>query len=361
MIKRLVRITGAVAAVLVASAAIGRAQTSPNLSLVWSDEFNGPANSAPDPAKWTFDIGGNGWGNNELESYTNRLNNAFIDGQGNLVIKTMKESFTGTDGIARDYTSARMLTKGLFSQRFGRFEARIKIPFGQGIWPAFWMLGANIDTVSWPACGEVDIMENIGSEPSINHGSLHGPGYSGGASLTGSFTLPTGQRLSDDYHIFALDWSPNLVQFSVDGNVYETRTPADVPPGGTWIYDHPFFILMNVAVGGNFPGSPDSTTVFPQTMLVDYVRVYADTTLTSSPVLITSALISGNNIVINGEKFARGAVILIGGQPGNTKFISSTVLLGKKLAKRMPRHVPIPIQVSEPGGQMSNTVMVTRP
>jgi beta-glucanase (GH16 family) len=137
------------------------------------------------------------------------------------------------------------------------------------------MLGDNIATVRWPACGEIDIMENVGYEPSIVHGSMHGPGASGGHALTGIYTLPGVQKFSDSYHIFTVEWEPNVARFYVDGNLYETRTPTDLPAGASWVYDHPFFVLLNVAVGGKWPGNPDQSTVFPQTMLVDYVRVYA--------------------------------------------------------------------------------------
>jgi beta-glucanase (GH16 family) len=240
--------------------------------LTWSDEFNGVNGSLPDSSKWVMETGGNGWGNNELETYTNRTQNAHVQ-NGNLVITANKEKYTGADGIAREYTSARIKTAGLFEQKYGRFEARIKIPQGQGMWPAFWMLGNNIDKAGWPACGEIDVMENIGKEPAIAHGSMHGPGYSGDKGLTGSYSLPSG-KFADDFHIFAVEWEAAAVRFYVDGNLYETRTPADVPAGQAWVFDHPFFILLNVAVGGGWPGNPDATTVFPQTMLVDYVRVY---------------------------------------------------------------------------------------
>ncbi len=213
------------------------------------------------------------WGNNELETYTNRTQNAHVQ-DGNLVITANKETFTGSDGITRQYTSARLKTAGLFEQKYGRFEARIKITQGQGMWPAFWMLGNNIGTAGWPTCGEIDTMENIGKEPSIAHGTIHGPGYSGANGLGGAYTLPSG-KLADDFHIFAIEWEAAAIRFYVDGNLYETRTPADLPTGKTWVFDHPFFILLNVAVGGDWPGNPDNTTVFPQTMLVDYVRVYA--------------------------------------------------------------------------------------
>ncbi|HYL99837.1 MAG TPA: glycoside hydrolase family 16 protein [Blastocatellia bacterium] len=357
MFKKALAFTFSIAAFLTIFVVQVRAQS---LNLVWSDEFNGPANSAPDPSKWGFDIGGNGWGNNELEYYTNRLNNSYQDGNGNLVIKVLQEKYTGSDGVTRNYTSARLLTQNLFTQRFGRIEARIKIPFGQGIWPAFWMLGDNIDSVNWPTCGEMDIMENIGREPAINHGSLHGPGYSGGSSLTAAYTLPSGATLSDDFHIFAIDWSPNTVTFSVDNVAYETRTPADVPAGGTWVFDHPFFILLNVAVGGDYPGSPDSTTTFPQVMLVDYVRVYEDPALVNSPLLITSAFITGKNLTVNGEKFVRGAVITMNGADQPTKYVSGNGLVGKKVGKKIKSGQKVDIQVRNPDGSLSNDVTVSR-
>lgn len=257
-------------------------------SLVWSDEFDGPSGSPVDSAKWSFDIGvgGNGWGNNELETYTSRTANADREG-GLLVIKALKETFTGPDGQQRSYTSARLLTKNKFSQAYGRFEARIKVPYGQGIWPAFWMLGDNIDTAHWPNCGEIDIMENIGKEPSIVHGTLHGPGYSGGSGVGAARTLPNGQKFSDDFHTFAVEWEPNVMRFYVDGLLYKTSTPTDLPQGTSWVFDHPFFIILNVAVGGNWPGNPDATTVFPQLMKVDYVRVYQRATPSNSPLLLT--------------------------------------------------------------------------
>ena len=255
-------------------------------SLVWSDEFDGPNGSPVDSSKWSFDIGGNGWGNNELETYTSRTANADREG-GLLVIKALKETFKGTDNITRDYTSARLLTKTKFSQAYGRFEARIKIPYGQGIWPAFWMLGDNIDTAGWPNCGEIDIMENIGKEPSIVHGTFHGPGYSGANGIGAPYTLPNGQKFSDDFHTFAVEWEPNVMRFYVDGLLYKTRTPADLPAGKSWVFDHPFFIILNVAVGGYWPGNPDATTVFPQQMLVDYVRVYQRAVSSNVPVLFT--------------------------------------------------------------------------
>ena len=245
-------------------------------TLSWSDEFNGADGSAPDSTKWTYDLGGgeDGWGNQELEAYTNRAVNAQIKG-GNLAITAQKETFTGTDGATRDYTSARLKTQGLFTQTYGRFEARIKIPAGQGMWPAFWMLGQDINAVGWPKCGEIDIMENIGREPGMVHGSLHGPGLTGGTSdTTSTVVLPNNANFADDFHIYAVEWEPTQVRFYVDSNNYVTFNKSEWPANGTWVFDHPFFIILNVAVGGSWPGPPDATTQFPQQMLVDYVRVY---------------------------------------------------------------------------------------
>jgi beta-glucanase (GH16 family) len=243
-------------------------------TLVWSDEFNGKDGSLPDPSKWTYDIGGSGWGNHELEYYTNRAENARIE-DGKLVITARQEAYTGTDGAKFNYTSARLKTEGLFSQTYGRFEARIKLPAGQGIWPAFWMLGDNIGAAGWPKCGEIDIMENVGKEPGINHGSLHGPSATNPTSdQTATITLPAGQKLSDDFHVYAAEWEPGMVRFYLDSNLYATFAASQWPAGGTWVFDHRFFLIFNVAVGGDWPGSPDAATVFPQRMLVDYVRVY---------------------------------------------------------------------------------------
>ncbi|HTT17907.1 MAG TPA: glycoside hydrolase family 16 protein [Candidatus Sulfotelmatobacter sp.] len=245
----------------------------PGWTLTWSDEFNADDGSPVDTSKWVAETGGNGWGNQELEYYTTRPENAFHQG-GNLVIKAIREKYTGTDGVTRDYTSARLRTLGKFSQKYGRFEARIKIPQGQGIWPAFWMLGEDMEHVGWPKCGEIDIMENIGKEPAIVHGTIHGPGYSGDKGIGSPFTLPSNTPFADDFQIYAVEWEPKAIRFYVDDHLYATRTPAELPKGTKWAYDHSFFMLLNVAVGGEWPGNPDATSIFPQTMLVDYVRVY---------------------------------------------------------------------------------------
>jgi beta-glucanase (GH16 family) len=240
--------------------------------LSWSDEFNGADGSAPDPGKWTYDLGGAGWGNNELQTYTSRSQNVKIQG-GNLVISALAETFAGTDGISRNYTSARLKTQGLFSQSSGRFEARIKIPYGQGLWPAFWLLGNDITSNGWPNCGEIDIMENIGNLPATVYGTIHGPGYSGGSGLQSSSKLATG-KLADDFHLYAVEWEGTQIRFYLDGLLFGTHTSAEIPTNSVWVFDHPCFLILNVAVGGNWPGAPDGTTVFPQQMLVDYVRVY---------------------------------------------------------------------------------------
>ena len=236
--------------------------------LIWSDEFEGPAGQLPDPDKWAFDIGTN-WGNDQLEYDTDRPENVSLDGLGRLVITAREESYLEE----YDYTSGRIKTQGLFQHAYGRFEARIQLPVGQGIWPAFWLLGADIVSVDWPACGEIDIMEYRGQEPTVVHGSLHGPGYSGGDALTLRYDL-IGDRFDAGFHLFSIRWDPRRIIWSVDDTPYFSVTPDDLPEGTEWVFDHPFFIILNVAVGGNYVGSPDSTTVFPQTMIVDWVRVY---------------------------------------------------------------------------------------
>lgn len=243
-----------------------------NYQLVWEDDFSGPAGVSPDATKWTYDIGigpGNdGWGNQELQYYTDRPENVSLDGAGNLAITARSENFSG-----RGFTSARILTKGLFSQAYGRFEARIKMPWGPGLWPAFWMLGDNIDQVSWPQCGEIDIMEYRGQEPTLVHGSVHGPGYSGGAAVTKSYAL-TQSRFDVDFHVFAVEWGENYIDYYVDDALYQRIQPENC--NGEWVFNQPFFLILNIAVGGNFVGFPTPQTLFPQTMLVDYVKVYKE-------------------------------------------------------------------------------------
>lgn len=239
-----------------------------NWQLVWSDEFEGEAGQLPDPAMWTFDIGTGegGWGNQELQYYTNNPQNVSTDGMGNLVITARNQSFGG-----QPFTSARIKTQGLFEQAYGRVEARLITPYGPGIWPAFWMLGSNIDEVSWPQCGEIDIMELRGQEPNIIHGSLHGPGYSAGAAITKKYVL-SNDRFDSGYRVYAIEWDEDKIDFFVDDFLYQRIKKEDVP--GEWVFNQPFFIIMNIAVGGTFVGFPTAQTPYPQRMIIDYVRVY---------------------------------------------------------------------------------------
>jgi beta-glucanase (GH16 family) len=253
-------------------------------ALAWHDEFDGEADVVPDAAIWTPEIGDGsdrgipGWGNRELEYYTDDPDNVAMDGDGNLVIAVREvgenaAALTCYYGPCK-YTSARLITWHKAETTYGRVEARIKIPFGQGIWPAFWMLGTDLAEVGWPQSGEIDILENIGSEPSAMHGTVHGPGYSGANGIGGDYELPEGKRFADDFYIFAIEWEPEEIRWYVDGDNYLTLTPNDIPAGSEWVFDHSFFVVLNVAVGGYWPGNPDETTTFPQTMHIDYVRVY---------------------------------------------------------------------------------------
>jgi beta-glucanase (GH16 family) len=239
----------------------------PGWNLVWNDEFTGTAGGRFDDSKWSYSNGPNN-ANNELEYYTDRPENSGLDGQGHMLIISRLEDMNGYR-----YTSAKVTTAGKFEPKYGRIETRVKLPRGQGMWPAFWALGTDIGdpNVGWPQCGEIDIMETVGSDLQRNHGSLHGPGYSGGNPLTA--TVDT-DDLSQDFHSYAVEWEENVIRFYVDDNLYETRTPDDVPGGSEWVYDHSIFLIMNVAVGGTFPGDPDDS-IFPQTMTIDYVRVYS--------------------------------------------------------------------------------------
>ena len=239
--------------------------------LVWADEFDG-AGPDLDRTKWVLEEGGHGWGNEELQFYRDDRANARVE-DGALVITARRERF-GRGDVTRDFTSARLKTQGVFEQAYGRFEARILLPRGRGIWPAFWMLGGDIADVGWPECGEIDVMEHIGSEPGRVFGTVHGPGYSGAAGVSAHHDLPGGAAFADGFHLFAVEWEPRAIRWYVDGELYRTVTPADLPAGARWAFDHPFFLLLNVAVGGRWPGSPDQSTTFPQRMRVDFVRVY---------------------------------------------------------------------------------------
>lgn len=232
-------------------------------SLAWAEEFDGPAGAPPSPHTWRPETGGHGWGNSELQYYTGETANAALDGAGHLAI-------TVRDDGSR-YTSARLITKGLKSFRYGLIEARIKLPIGRGIWPAFWLLGTDIDRVGWPHCGEIDVMENFGTDPAAVHGTVHGPGYSGSGGVTGA--LDTGSPLAGDFHVYAVRWEPDRIRWFLDQTCYHAVTPADLG-GNPWVFDHEFYLLLNIAVGGTASVPPDDSTSFPQTMLVDYIRVH---------------------------------------------------------------------------------------
>jgi beta-glucanase (GH16 family) len=231
---------------------------------VWRDDFEGVSGSAPDPTKWTVETNGRP-PNAELEYYTARRENSFLDGDGHLVLRALMEDY-----MTRSYTSARMNTRGKFEPMYGRIEARMRLPAGKGFWPAFWMLGSNGTT--WPARGEIDVMEEKGSDPTTVHGSLHGPNFFGTTALTNQFRLSSG-TFADDFHVFAVEWTQDGIRWLVDEEPYHVRSRAQMAAlGKTWVFDGPFYILVNLAVGGNFDGAPNSATPFPSDLTLDYVK-----------------------------------------------------------------------------------------
>lgn len=250
-----------------------------NLNLVFEDNFDGAAGQSINTDVWNFDIGTgqNGWGNQELQYYTDRPENVSLDGEGNMVITARRENFQGSP-----FTSARINTRDKVEQKYGRFETRLKAPGGRGVWPAFWMLGANIETepdddpatIAWPFVGEIDILEMRGQEPFRSIGSIHGPGYSGGGAISGDFDLEN-DRFDAGFHEFAIEWSPDFIDYFIDGVRFNRINREDIPEGADWVFDdQPFFLLLNVAVGGTFVGFPVDATPLPQRMIVDYVRIY---------------------------------------------------------------------------------------
>jgi beta-glucanase (GH16 family) len=249
-------------------------------NLVWSDEFDGPAGAPPDPTIWGYDLGDGteagivGWGNNEREYYTDSPENAATDGEGYLLITVRRaDGSTACYYGPCEYASARLLTKDRYEFQYGRIEARIKVPGGVGLWPAFWMLGTDIGTVGWPRSGEIDIMEFVGRRPNEILGTIHGPGYSGSSGFTQGVDLDS--PVADDFHTLEIDWRPGSIVWSLDGKPYHRASPADVAPND-WVFDHPFFLILNVAVGGNLGGPVAPDTTFPQAMTVDYVRLYQE-------------------------------------------------------------------------------------
>jgi F5/8 type C domain/Glycosyl hydrolases family 16 len=241
--------------------------TFPATRLVFDEEFNDPAGTTPSASRWFADTG-NGQ-NGELEYYTNNLN-ASTDGAGNLDIQARKET---TGPYAGQYTSGRINTSHSFTFTYGHVEARIKVSGTQGLWPAFWLLGANFPTAGWPSCGEIDVMEHVGKVPDAVYSTIHAPAYNGGGGIGSPYTISG--DFASAFHTYAMDWNRSHMTFYVDGNAFFTLNKSDVEANhGPWVYDHPFFIILNNAVGGDWPGAPDATTVLPQNMLIDYVRVY---------------------------------------------------------------------------------------
>jgi beta-glucanase (GH16 family) len=230
--------------------------------LVWSDEFDG---ASLDATKWGIETG-NSFGTGQQDYDTDRPENVSV-ANGSLVLTARKEPYSG-----QQYTSGRIASSGKLERQYGRFEARIKIPTGQGMWPAFWLLGSDYSQVGWPQCGEIDVMENRGADTTTVLGSLHAPG---GASYSQTFRLQGGARFDGDFHVFAVEWEPGTVRWYVDGSLYETRSADTLPRTQTWVFDHPFFVILDLAVGGSFGGDVQDATPFPQAMIVDYVRVYA--------------------------------------------------------------------------------------
>ena len=240
-------------------------------ALVWHDEFNGHAGAPPDPAKWQAVTGGGGWGNHELEDYTSRASNVSLDGKGHLAITAQHGNYKDSSGVPSKYTSGRIQTKGLYESRYGQIEARIKLPAGQGLWPAFWALGDG----AWPAAGEIDLMENLGNDPFTIIGSIHGPEAGSRHGYAISAKDHSRVSLAAAFHVYGVEWSPTKIVFTLDGAPYATRTPSDLSSNESWVFNKPFYLLLNLAVGGTWPGSPNASSRFPATMLVDWVRVYS--------------------------------------------------------------------------------------
>ena len=240
--------------------------------LMWSDEFDAEAGTPINDEFWTCEVGGHGFGNNQLEFNNDRTENVSHDGNGNLVISAREEALDDASCWygACSHTSARCNTQDKVEFTYGRVEARIQVPTAQGIWPAFWMLGVEFPSVEWPLSGEIDILEHVG-EPNLVYNAIHGPGYSGGSNLGGVYR--TDEPVADDFHVYAIDWDENVIRWYVDGELVNLIS-SNAMNGNTWVYNQDFFMIMNLAVGGFWPGNPDETTEFPQNMVIDYVRVY---------------------------------------------------------------------------------------
>jgi beta-glucanase (GH16 family) len=242
-------------------------------SLIWADEFEGPQGTRPDPRNWQFETG-YGWGDGELQAYTDRPDNTALDGQGHLAITARPEQYTLPDGTTANYTSARLNTHGRFEFAYGRVSARIRVPAGRGLLPAFWAVGSNLYAVGWPESGEFDVVEVNGADPFTLHGVIHGP-REGHHHYSVYARRRSPAPLSDAFHVYGVEWSPHRISFSLDGTTYAVRTPASLPSGSQWVFEHPFFLVLTLAVGPRWMDRPDTTTPWPATMLVDWIRVHA--------------------------------------------------------------------------------------
>lgn len=252
----------------------GSAGTAQYTRLVWSDEFTGSAGTAPNVHKWVHDVGAFGWTDNELQTYTASPANASLDGRGDLAIIVRRQTATGPDRLTRNYTSAKLETQGLFSARYGTFVARMQLPAGAGLWPAFWMVGDNYATVGWPASGEIDAMEAVGQNPFAVSGTIHGPSLSSPTGYALGHTFRSATALTGGFHVYGVTWNPTSISWTVDGRVYGTTTTAGLLAGWGWPFTQPFHLILNLALGGTWTGPPNAATPFPSSLLVDWVRVY---------------------------------------------------------------------------------------
>jgi beta-glucanase (GH16 family) len=243
---------------------------------VWADEFDGPWGTPPHSSRWTLREGGAWGGGRELQAYTERPANVALDGRGHLRIVARREVFTGPDGISREFTSARLDTEGQYSFSHGRVEARIKLPAGRGLLPAFWLLGQRTHEVGWPAGGEIDVVELLGQAPRVAHGSLHVPSSNvrGVRRLAGTYRARG--NLTSGFHRYAIHWRPGRIDFLLDGRRYGSFRRSDLRPGEQWVFEEPFHFVLNLAVGNPWTGPPDASTKFPAVMLVDWIRVYPE-------------------------------------------------------------------------------------
>ena len=241
--------------------------------LAWSEDFDGPVGSPPAASTWTAELGAGGWGCDQRQWYTDSAANASITADGHLTVVGRQDGIVNESGdiVAGSITSARLMSKDKVTVTYGRIAARIRVPAGLGMWPAFWMLGSDIDEVGWPGCGEIDVMEYVGSDPTRVHGTVHGPGYAGLEHGIGK-AYDTGTDLASGFHVYAVDWTANQITWLIDDTVYSQLTPAEVP--GPWPFTHPFFLVINLAIGGAWPGNDTDNPALPAHMLIDWIHVY---------------------------------------------------------------------------------------